>query len=190
MLGVLVVIAIVAAVSAVHSFSSLVGDNSKDELSRYLDDHAHTTVDTTDGGFRAQFPVPPVHDTEPFPLGVRDLEAQRYDALVDDEIHFDILWVDVPGTIPADTHAFLAAIVPLQAHKLGGTVTSESGTKQIGPAIARDFDVVHIDNLGAKHYITERLLFRGRRVWVVRLSSHIRRDAAFQRFAGSFTLKH
>src|SRR3954451_2459375 len=63
-LGVLIVIAIVAAAGGFSNFSALVGDNTKDELSRYLDDNEHSQINPDGGGFTLDFPVPPDRQAE------------------------------------------------------------------------------------------------------------------------------
>jgi hypothetical protein len=184
-LGVLIVIALVSAFAAVHQFSALVGDNTKDELSRYLDDSAHTKVTPGGAGFGISFPVPPSRQTEPFSVGLGALAAHRDRALVDDEITFDAVWLQLPVT-PRDPYTLAASFMTLQLRQLGGTRIGTSAKRKIGPAIARDVAFVTVDHTGAKRYFDERIMLNGRRVWILRVGSRVRRAAAFARFAASF----
>jgi hypothetical protein len=184
-LGVLIVIAIVAAFAAVHQFSALVGDNTKDELGRYLDDNAHTTVTPGGAGFTISFPVPPTRETESLSAGVGTVAAKRDRALVDDEITFDAVWFQLPGA-PADASTFLSALANLQLRQLGGTQVGTSGSVKVGPAPARDIAFVTVDRTGVKRYYDEQIIMNGRSVYVLRLGSHIRRSAAFKRYAATF----
>jgi hypothetical protein len=188
-LGLLIVIALVAAVGAAHQFTGLVGDNRKDELSRYLDDNAHTTAKPGGAGFTVSFPVPPVRRAEPFSVGAHtSVAAQSEHALVDDEVTFDAVWLDLVGKLPADPNATLRTLVAAQVRQLTGTMIGLSVVRKIGPTSARDVAFVTVDRTGTKHFYDERILLRGRRVWVLRIASRIRRDAAFQRFVASFIL--
>jgi hypothetical protein len=184
-LGVLIVIALVAAFEAVHQFSALVGDNTKDELSRYLDDNAHTNVEPSGAGFKIAFPVPPARQTESVSTGVGSIAARRERALVDDEITFDAVWFQLPGP-PSDASQFLSALAGLQLRQLGGSRAGSSTAKKIGPALARDFALITVDKTGAKHYLDERILVNGRRVWILRVGSRIPRGAAIARFVDTF----
>jgi hypothetical protein len=186
-LGVLIVIAIVAAFEAVHQFNALVGDNTKDELSRYLDDNAHTNVRPGGAGFEIAFPVPPANQTEPFATGLGTITAHRRRGLVDDEITFDAVWFQVSGT-PAIANKFLDALTNLQLHQLGGTAIGNTGTLKIGSALARTFAFVTVDHIGAKRYFDERIVVSGAHVWVLRVDSQVRRAAAFARFISTFQL--
>ncbi len=186
-LGVLIVVALVAAFAAVHQFGALVGDNTKDELSRYLDDNAHTNVQPSAAGFKIAFPVPPVRQTETFLTGVGNVVAQRDRALVDDEITFDAVWFQLSST-PASADKFLGALVDLQLHELQGSKTGTSGTRKIGDASARDFGFITVSKSGAKRYYDERIIIDGGHVWVLRVGSQVRRAAAFARFIGTFHL--
>jgi hypothetical protein len=186
-LGVLIVIALVAAFEAVHQFNALVGDNTKDELSRYLDENAHTNVEPGAAGFKIAFPVPPVKQTESFSTGVGSVTAQRRRGIVDDEITFDAVWFQLSGA-PSDANQFLGALVNLQLHQLEGSKIGTSGTRKIGSAFARDFAFVTVDHAGAKRYFDERIVLAGGRVWVLRVGSQVRRAAAFARFVGTFHL--
>ena len=187
MLGVLIVIALIAAFEAVHQFSALVGDNTKDELSRYLDDNAHTNVKPSGAGFEIAFPVPPSRQTEAFSTGVGTVAAHRDRGLVDDEITFDAVWFQLPGA-PADANKFLSALVSVQLEQLGGLKIGTSGPHKIGSAVTRDFAFVTVDHIGAKRYFDERIILGGRSVWVLRVGSQIRRAAAFARFVTTFQL--
>jgi hypothetical protein len=186
-LGVLIVIALVAAFAAVHQFSALVGDNTKDELSRYLDNNAHTNVEPHGAGFKIAFPVPPTRQTESFLAGVGNVAAQRDRALVDDEITFDAVWFQLPSA-PASADQFLGALVNLQLHQFAGSKTGTSGTRKIGAASARDFGFITVSRSGAKRYYDERIIIDGAHVWVLRVGSQVRRAAAFARFIGTFHL--
>ncbi|MDQ1465936.1 MAG: hypothetical protein QOH10_351 [Actinomycetota bacterium] len=187
-LGVLIVVALVAAVGAVHQFSALVGDNTKDELSRYLDDNAHTTIKPSGAGFRADFPIPPERLSEQVSFGTGSVTAPRDGSLVDDEITFDAVWFDLPGSRPARADRFLTSFVRLQVRQLAGTRIALNDQGKIGRAIFRDFVVVSVDRSGIKRYYDERVVFDGRRVWFLRIGSRLRRDEAFRRFADSFAL--
>jgi hypothetical protein len=185
-LGVLVVIALVAAVEAVHQFSALVGNNSKDELSRYLDDNAHTTAHPSGGGFKVDFPVPASRRAEPFSTGAVTVSAQLDYALVDDEITFDAVWLQLPGAAPTNPTRELGTLTSLQLRQLGGVKIGTQPMRKIGNALSRDVVFVTVDRAGVKHYYDERIMLNGRRVWVLRVASRIRRDAAFNRFASTF----
>jgi hypothetical protein len=185
-LGVLIVIALVAAFEAVHQFSALVGDNTKDELSRYLDDNAHTTAKPSGAGFKVDFPVPASRLSEQFQTGSLTIPAPRDDALVDGEVTFDAVWVTLPGAAPPNQAKYLSSLVSLQLRQLGGTKIGTVGARKIGGALTRDIAFVVVDRQGVKHYYDERIFLKGRKIWVLRVGSRIRRDAAFQRFAQSF----
>jgi hypothetical protein len=185
-LGVLIVIALVAALEAVHQFNSLVGDNTKDELSRYLDDNAHTTAKPGGAGFRVDFPVPASRGSERFATAAGTITAPRDHAVVDDEVTFDAVWLELPGALPTNANKTLGGLVNLQLRQLGGTRIGASGARTLGHAIGRDVAFVTVDQIGAKHYYDERILLDGRRVWVLRVASRVRRDAAFSKFAASF----
>jgi hypothetical protein len=187
-LGVLIVIALVAAVGAIHQFGALVGDNTKDELSRYLDDHEHTKVKPSGAGFRADFPTPPTRQSELVSTGAGSITARRDGSLVDDEVVFDAVWFELPGTRPISAAKLLSSLVSLQTHQLGGTKIAGTGQSKIGRAIFHDFVVVSVDRSGVKHYYDERIIVDGRRVWFLRVGSRLRRDEAFRAFANSFAL--
>jgi hypothetical protein len=184
-LGVLIVIALVAAFAAVHQFNALVGDNTKDELDRYLDDNAHTTVHPSGAGFQISFPDPPSRQTESVSTGIGNITAQRDSALVDEEITFDAVWFKLSGA-PANPDTYLKAILTLQLHQLGGTRIGSSTAKKLDSAAVRDFAFTTVDRTGAKRYFDERLIMNGNRVWILRMGSRIGRPAAFARFTGSF----
>jgi hypothetical protein len=186
-LGVLIVVALVAAFAAVHQFDKLVGDNKKDELGRYLDDNEHTTSSPSGAGFKVDFPVPPSRQSETFDVGVGSVDAKRDRALVDDEITFDVVWFELPTT-PTDPKSLVTTLVSLQLHQLGGTKFGSSSVRTIGTATSRGVAFDTVDRNGAKRYYDERIMVKGRSVWVLRVGSQIRRRAAFERFAGSFTL--
>jgi hypothetical protein len=186
-LGLLVVIAIVAAIASLHQFNALVGDNTKDEMSRYLDDHEHTTKKPGGGGFEIDFPVPPKRDTEVVATGVGGLTATRYRSLVDDEATFDAVWFTLPGKSSSDPAKLLSALVSLQVHQNSGTQIAAGDQERIDGAISRDFVFRRTDTDGAKRYYDQRIILQGRRVWFVRVGSRIRRDEAFRVFAASFT---
>jgi hypothetical protein len=185
-LGVFLVIALVAAFEAVHQFSALVGNNSKDELSRYLDDNQHTTASPGGAGFKVDFPVPASRESEQFLIGSLTIPVPRDNALVDGEVSFDAIWLTLPGNAPANQARYLATLVNLQIRQLGGTKIGTVATRKVDGALARDVAFVVVDRAGVKHYYDERILLKGRKIWVLRVSSRIRRDAAFQRFAHSF----
>ena len=187
-LGVLIVIALVASIEAVHQFSSLAGDNTKDELSRYLDDNAHTTATPSGGGFRIDFPVPASRTSERFLTATGTVTAPKDHALVDDEVNFEALWLELPGASPANASRAVANLASLQLRQLGGTSIGSGATPKVAHVAGRDLVFVAIDRTGAKHYYDERILLEGRRLWVLRVSSRIRRDAAFAKFVQSFAL--
>jgi hypothetical protein len=186
-LGVLIVIALVAAVASFHQFNALVGDNTKDEMSRYLDDHEHTTVKPGGAGFKIDFPVPPTHDTELVSTGVGGVTARRYRSLVDDEATFDVVWFDAPK-VSVDPSKVLSTLISLQVHQIGGTQIAAADQERIDGAISRDFVYRRTDTDGAKRFYDQRIIMQGRRVWFVRVGSRLRRDEAFRVFAASFTL--
>ena len=185
MLGVLIVIALVAAVGAFHQFNALVGNNTKDELSRYLDDHAYSRIQPSGGGFRADFPVPPTRQSEQVATGRGVFTVPRDGALVDDEVTFDAIWFDLPGAAPA-TDPFIRDFMSLQIRQLAGTKIAASVSHKLGHATWRDFVFINVDQHGVKRYYDERVIVDGGRVWVLRLGSRIRRDEAFRVFAGTF----
>jgi hypothetical protein len=185
-LGVLIVIALVSAVGAVHQFGALVGNNTKDELSRYLDDHAHTTISPGGGGFRVDFPVPPTRQLEQVSTGVGTLTVPRDGSLVDDEVTFEAVWFEVPGAGPALTDRFLGALVALQVHQFSGSRIADSRPHKVGRAMSREFVFASIDRIGVKRYFDEWIIVEGRRVWLLRVGSRIRRDEAFRAFVSSF----
>jgi hypothetical protein len=187
-LGVLIVVAIVAAASAIGNFSALVGDNTKDELSRYLDQNKHTTVHPGGGGFKVDFPDPPDSQSERVSTDAGTVEARRDAALVDGEITFDVVWFDLRGALPSNAPGLLGSLIKRQVTQLSGTRIAISATRRMGRAIAREFVIVNVDQSGAKRYYDERIVLSGRRVWILRVGSRIRRDAAFRRFTASFAL--
>jgi hypothetical protein len=187
-LGVLLVIALVAAVGAVHQLNALVGNNSKDELSRYLDDNAHTAAPPKSVGFQVNFPTPPVREAEQVSIGVgRLMAAPRDRSLVDDEITFDAVWLDLPASVPADPTKLLSTLVSLQIHQAGGLKQAAGSQDRIDHASFRDIVYRTVDTAGGKRYFDERIIVSGRNVWLLRVGSHIRRDEAFRQFAASFT---
>jgi hypothetical protein len=186
-LGVLIVVALVAAFAAVHQFSTLVGDNKKDELGRYLDDNAHTTSSPSGAGFTVDFPVPPSRQSELFAIGIGTVDAKRDRALVDDEITFDVVWFQLPAA-STDPTSFVSSLMSLQLHQLGGTKFGSSSALTISGVTSRGVAFDTVDRNGATRYFDERIMVKGRSVWVVRVGSQIRRRAAFERFSGSFKL--
>jgi hypothetical protein len=184
-LGALVVIAAVSAVGAFGQFSALVGNNTKDELSRYLDDHAYSRIQPSGAGFRADFPVPPTRQSERVVTTRGVFTVPRDGALVDDEVTFDAYWFDVPGAPPA-TDPFISSFMALQIRQVAGTKIGASVSHKLGRATWRDFVFVNVDKLGVKRYFDERIIVDGGSVWVLRLGSRIRRDEAFRVFAGTF----
>lgn len=187
-LGVLIVVAIVAAVAAMGNFSALVGDNTKDELSRYLDDNEHSPVKPSGGGFEVDFPVPATRQSERVATDAGAVDAPRDGAVVDDEITFDVIWFDLPGSVPTITDRLMLSMITRQVRALSATRIAVSGKKKIGRAIARDFVAVNVDESGLKRYYDEEIVLRGRQVWIMRVGSRIRRDAAFEQFTKSFSL--
>ena len=187
-LGVLIVIAIVAAVAAIGNFSALVGDNTKDELSRYLDDNEHSRVKPSGGGFEVDFPVPAARQAERVATDAGAVDAPRDGALVDDEITFDVIWFDLPGAVRTNTDRLMNSMITRQVRALSATRIAVSGKKKIGRAVARDFVAVNVDESGLKRYYDEEIVLRGRQVWIMRVGSRIRRDAAFEQFTDSFSL--
>jgi hypothetical protein len=187
-LGVLIVVAIVAAGAAIDNFSALLGDNTKDELTRYFDDNQHTTARPHGAGFKVDFPVPPSRQSERVATGAGTVDAPRDAALVDDEITFDVVWLDLRGVLPAQPDARLTSLIKRQVRQLSGTRVALSAKKPVGHAIARDFVVVNVDQSGVKRFFDEQIVLAGRHVWILRVGSRIRRDEAFRRFTASFAL--
>jgi hypothetical protein len=187
-LGVLVVVAIVAAVAAIDNFSALVGDNSKDELSRYLDDNEHSTIKPSGAGFTLGFPVPAARMAERVATDHGAVDAPRDSATVDDEIIFDVVWFDLPGATPKDIDRVIGSMITRQVRALSATRIAVSSKKKVGRAVARDFVAVSVDRTGVKRYYDEEIVVRGRRVWILRVGSRVRRDAAFQKFTESLTI--
>jgi hypothetical protein len=187
-LGVLLVVAIVAGASAINNFSALVGDNTKDELSRYLDNNQHTTAHPGGGGFKVDFPVPPSRQSERVATGPGSVDAPREAALVDGEITFDAVWFDLPGALPADAKARVNSLIRAQIVQLSGTRLGMADMRRIGTALARAFVMVNVDQAGVKHFYDEQIVLRGRHVWILRVGSRIRRDAAFRQFISTFAL--
>jgi hypothetical protein len=186
--GLLLVVAIIAAVGAIGNLSKLVGDNTKDELSRYLDDNEHSTVKPSGGGFELAFPVPASRQSERVATDAGAVDAPRDGAVVDDEITFDVVWFDLPGPARTDTDRLMSSMITRQVRALSSTRIAVSPKKKIGRAVARDFVAVNVDESGLKRYYDEEIVLRGRQVWIMRVGSRIRRDAAFQRFTASFKL--
>ena len=176
----------IAAVGAFAQFNSLVGNNTKDEMSRYLDDNAHTVVKPSGAGFRIDFPVPPSRQSEVVSSGVSSFTAPRDTVLVDDEAKFEVVWFGLPASLTATPTRLLNALVSLQIRQFNGTKIAVAPQARLDGAIIRDFVFRNVDPDGAKRYFDERLVLEGRKVWVVRVSSHLRRDEAFRKFAGSF----
>jgi hypothetical protein len=187
-LGVLVVIAIVAAVGAIGNFTALVGNPSKDDLSRYLDDNAHTGIRPSDAGFKLDFPAPPTRQSERVATDGGSVDAKRDGVVIDDEISFEVVWFDLPGSGPIDGNKVLSSMITRQMRQLGATKVAVSTTKKVGAAAGRDFVAVKVEESGLKRYFDEEIILKGRHVWMLRIGSHIRRDAAFVRFTGSFKL--
>jgi hypothetical protein len=187
-LGVLVVIAIVAAVGAIGNFSALVGDPSKDDLSRYLDDGDVTPIKPSGAGFELDFPVPPSRQSERVNTDGGAVDAPRDGVVVDDEITFDVVWFDLPGVVPTDSTRLLSSMITRQIRQLSATKIAVGEKKKVGAGMARDFVAVSVDQNGLKRYYDEEIVVKGRSVWILRVGSAVRRDAAFQRFTESFTL--
>jgi hypothetical protein len=185
-LGLLLVIAIVAGFGAYRQFNALVGDNTKDQLSRYLDDHQHSTATPSDAGFKIDFPVPAERESEKVVTGPSTITAPRDASLVDDEIQFQVVWFDLPPSLPSGSGAVLTSLVILQMRGLEGTRIALDPPGKVGGAITRDFVFKNVDSTGTTRYYDERILLEGRRVWIVRVVSRVRRDDAFREFAASF----
>jgi hypothetical protein len=184
-LGVLLVIAIVAAVGAMGNFNALVGDPSKDDLGRYLDDNAHSTIKPKNGGFTLDFPVPPTRQAERVATDGGTVDAPRDGVVVDDEINFDVVWFDLV-TAPTDANKALSSMITRQVRQLGATKIAVGTMKRVDGGHARDFVAVNVDQNGLKRYYNERVILKGRSVWIIRIGSRARRDAAFARFTDSF----
>ena len=184
-LGVLVVIAIVAAVGAIGNFSALVGDPSKDDLGRYLDDNAHSTIEPKNAGFTLEFPVPPTRQSERVDTDDGLVDAPRDGAVVDDEITFQVVWFDV-AKAPASVSKLLSTTITRQFRQLNASRVAVGTVQRVSSAYGRDFVAVNVDHNGLKRYYIERVIVKGRRVWLLRVGSRIRRDAAFERYVGSF----
>ena len=80
----------------------------------------------------------------------------------------------------------LTSMITRQVRALGATRIAVSGKKKIGRAIARDFVAVNVDQSGLKRFYDEEIIIRGRQVWILRVGSRIRRDAAFEQYTKSF----
>jgi len=189
-LGILLVVGVIAAVGAFHEFNSLVGPNTKDELSRYLEDHQHWTASPSDGDFEIQFPVPADRETEKVSTGLGTVTAPRDTALVDDEITFDVEWLDLPSNRSAASASLLNTFVSLQIHQHQGTKVAVDPQGKFQGTIFRDFVYKNVDSTGTTHYFDERLMMKDRRIWIVRVGSRVRRDEAFRVFAASFTFRN
>jgi hypothetical protein len=185
-LGLLIVIALIAAVGAVHQFSALVGDNTKDELSRYLDDGDFTPAKPSGAGFTIDFPTPASRLSETVSTGLGTITAPRDDALVDDETTFDVIWFDLPATVTSNGTRALNSFVNLQLSQHHGTKIALEPKATLDRAIYRDFVYTSIDQTGATRYFDERILLKGNRMWFMRVGSRLRRDEAFRKFVASF----
>jgi hypothetical protein len=185
-LGVLLVLGIVAGVGAYHQFNALVGDNTKDQLSRYLDDHQHWTAHPSGAGFKADFPVEGTRQTEQVATGYGTVTAQRDGALVDDEIDFQIAWLDLPASAPPGSANLLTALVGAQVRQYQGTRIALDAPGKLGRAITRDFVFKNVDSTGTTRYYDERIVLDSHKVWMVRIVSRVRRDEAFRQFAATF----
>jgi hypothetical protein len=186
-LGLLLVVAIVASVGAYHQFNAFVGNNTKDELSRYLDDNQHSTATPSGAGFKIDFPVPAERESESVSTGFGSVTAPRDAALVDDEIVFQVVWFQLPGAAPADSAHLLSSFVTLQMRSLQGTRIAVDPQGKVDGAITRDFVFRNVDSNGTTRYYDERVMLDGRRLWIIRVESRVRRDDAFRQFAASFT---
>jgi hypothetical protein len=184
-LGLLLVIAIVAAVGAYRQLNSFVGNNTKDELSRYLDDHQHSTATPSGAGFKIDFPVPAERESEIVNAAPGNVTAPRDGALVDDEIQFQVVWFGLPAGSAGP--ARLNALVAQQVRQFHGTRLALDAQGRLDAAITRDFVFKNVDSTGTTRYYDERILLQGSKVWIVRVVSRVRRDEAFREFAASFT---
>ena len=171
-LGVLLVIAIVAAVGAMGNFNALVGN-------------AHSTIKPKNGGFTLDFPVPPTRQAERVATDGGTVDAPRDGVVVDDEINFDAVWFDLV-TAPTDANKALSSMITRQVRQLGATKIAVGTMKRVDGGHARDFVAVNVDQNGLKRYYNERVILKGRSVWIIRIGSRVRRDAAFARFTDSF----
>jgi hypothetical protein len=189
-LGLLLVIALVASLGAYHQFSSLVGNNTKDELSRYLDDNQHSTATPSGAGFKIDFPVPAERESETVSTGFGSVTAPRDAALVDDEIVFQVVWFQLPGATPANAAHLLDSFVTLQIRGFQGTRIAVDPQGKLDGAITRDFVFRNVDSVGTTRYYDERVMVEGHQVWIIRVVSRVRRDEAFRQFAASFTFTH
>jgi hypothetical protein len=187
-LGVLIVVAIVAAVGAIGNFSALVGNPSKDDLSRYLDDNAHTSIKPSGAGFTLDFPAPPTRQSERVATDGGTVDARRDGVVIDDEITFDVVWFDLAGAAPVNSNKLLSTMITRQVRQLSATKVAVGTKKRVGTGAGRDFVAVNVDQNGLKRYYDEEIILKGRSVWILRIGSRIRRDAAFERFTGSFKL--
>jgi hypothetical protein len=184
-LGVLVVIAIVAAVGAIVWCIIFRVRPSKDDLGRYLDDNAHSTIEPKNAGFTLEFPVPPTRQSERVDTDDGLVDAPRDGAVVDDEITFQVVWFDV-AKAPASVSKLLSTTITRQFRQLNASRVAVGTVQRVSSAYGRDFVAVNVDHNGLKRYYIERVIVKGRRVWLLRVGSRIRRDAAFERFIGSF----
>ena len=183
-LGLLLVIAIVAGFGAYRQFDSFIGNNTKDELSRYLDDHQHSTAKPSGAGFKIDFPVPAERESERVAIASGTITAPRDAALVDDEIQFQVVWFQLPG--PAGSASALTSLESQQVRAFQGTRLALDPQGKLGAAITRDFVFKNVDSSGTTRYYDERILLSGSKVWIVRVVSRVRRDEAFRQFAASF----
>jgi hypothetical protein len=79
-------------------------------------------------------------------------------------------------------------MITRQVRQLSATKVAVGTKKRVGTGAGRDFVAVNVDQNGLKRYYDEEIILKGRSVWILRIGSRIRRDAAFERFTGSFKL--
>jgi hypothetical protein len=188
-LGVLLVIGLVAGVGAYHQFNAMVGNNQKDELSRYLDDHQHSTAHPSGAGFEIDFPVPMEREAERVATGYGVVDGLRDNALVDDEVQFQLVWLTLPANAPTASANLVNVLISAQTRQLQGTRVALDPPGKLGRAVTRDFVFKNVDSNGTTRYYDERIIVDGHKVWIARVVSRVRRDDAFKQFAASFKFK-
>ena len=155
-LGVLVVIAIVAAVGAFGNFNALVGDNTKDELGRYLDDNAALHHQAEGRRLHARLPGSRRRASRSGspPMAARSTPRATA-AVVDDEITFDVVWFDL-AAVPTNVNKTLSSMITRQVRQLSATKVAVGTMKRVGKGHGRDFVAVNVDQNGLKRYYDER----------------------------------
>jgi hypothetical protein len=188
-LGVLLVIGIVAAVGAYHQFDAMVGNNQKDELSRYLDDNQHSTAHPSGAGFQIDFPVPMEREAERVQTGYGTVDGLRDNALVDDEIQFQLVWFTMPAKAPGAPANLVNLMIGAQTRQFQGTRVALDPPGKFDGAATRDVVFKNVDSNGTTRYYDERIIVNGHKVWIARVVSRVRRDDAFKQFADSFKFR-